>query len=101
MNVEGLLEDIINCTDDEVDVFLTGHTHQSYIATIDGRPVAQPGSKGMVLTDIHFLLSRKTRNVIEASARNIPVTHNVPGGPEVGNLIRKCKSLTGPAWTAW
>jgi hypothetical protein len=50
----------------------------------------------MALTDLHLILSRKARNVIEASARNILVTHNVPGGPEVGNLLRKCKNLTGP-----
>ncbi len=95
-NIESPLEDIINYTDDEVDSFITGHTHQSYITTIDGRPMTQARYNGMVPTDLHLLLSRKTRDVIEASARNISVTHNIPGDPEVGNLVRKYKSLTGP-----
>ncbi|MDD2638957.1 MAG: metallophosphoesterase, partial [Methanothrix sp.] len=41
MNPCEAIEDIVNRTDDEVDLFITGHSRQAYIAEIDGRPVTQ------------------------------------------------------------
>ena len=37
---------------DEIDVVVSGHTHQAYNCTIDGKLVTSAGSFGRVITDI-------------------------------------------------
>ena len=41
--------DIVERTSDEVDLFITGHTHQAYNCVIDGRPVTSSASFGRVV----------------------------------------------------
>ena len=66
VNLSGPIENIVNATNDEVDVFVTGHTHQAYNAVIDGRIVTEAGSAGNALTDIDLVINNKTRDVVEA-----------------------------------
>ena len=40
------MEDIVDRTSREVDVFLTGHTHAAYNCVIDGRRVTSAASFG-------------------------------------------------------
>jgi 5'-nucleotidase len=42
--VSGPIRDIVERTSAEVDVFMTGHTHQTYNCVVDGRPVTSAGS---------------------------------------------------------
>lgn len=92
-NMSGPIVDIVKATDDEVDAFITGHTHQAYNGVIDGRIVTQAGSGGTLLTDIDLVISNKTHDVVEASSRNLVVTKDVPKGPEVTKLIDEYGSL--------
>jgi len=96
LNMSGPIVDVIKATDDEVDVFVTGHTHQAYNAVIDGRPVTEAGSAGNVLTDIDLVISNKTCDVIEGRSRNVIVSRDVPEDSEVSELIEKYKSLVAP-----
>jgi len=90
------LEDIINRTSDEVDLFITGHSHQAYVATVDGRVVTQAGSQGKFITDIDLVISPATRDVVEVRAKNVAVTRDVPKDPAISKLLEKYEILLGP-----
>lgn len=95
-NMSGPILNIINATDDEVDAFITGHTHQAYNVVINGRIVTQAGTKGNVLTDIDLVISKKTNDVVNERSRNIVVFRDVPKDPEVSELVMKYKSQVAP-----
>ncbi|KUK45494.1 MAG: 5'-Nucleotidase-like protein [Methanothrix harundinacea] len=96
MNPCEAIEDIVNRTDDEVDLFITGHSRQAYIAEIDGRPVTQAGLEGNFITDIDLVISLKTKDVVEVRAKNVAVTRDVPKDPAVSLLLEKYADLVGP-----
>ncbi len=93
LNMTGPIVDVVEATDDEVDVFITGHTHQAYNAVIDGRIVTEAGSTGSVLTDIDLVISNETYDVVKGSSRNIIVSRDVPEDSGVTELIKGYKSL--------
>ena len=93
LNMSGPILDVVNATDPEVDAFITGHTHQTYNAVINGRIVTQAGSAGTVLTDIDLEISNKTHDVVKEKSRNIIVSRDVPKDPEVSELITEYKDL--------
>lgn len=95
-NVSGSILDVVNATDQEVDVFVTGHTHQAYNAFIDSRIVTQTGSGGRVLTDIDLVISNETHDVVTESSRNIIVTRDLPEDPEVSEMVEEYRSLVAP-----
>ena len=92
LNMSGPIVDVVNATDPEVDVFVTGHTHQAYNANIDGRIVTQADSAGNLLTDIDLVISNKTHDVIEERSRNIIVSRDVPKDSEVTELVNEYNS---------
>lgn len=94
--MSGSILDVVNATDPEVDVFITGHTHQAYNALIDGRIITQTGYGGRALTDINLVISNETHDVVTESSRNILVTRDVPEDPEVSRLVEKYKSFAAP-----
>jgi len=96
LNMSGPIVDIIKATDDEVDVFVTGHTHQAYNAVIDGRLVTEAGSAGNVLTDIDLVISNETCDVIEERSRNIVVSRDVSEDSGVSEMIEEYKSRVAP-----
>jgi len=95
-NLSGTIIDIVKRIDKEVDVIVTGHTHQCYVANIDGRIVTQAGSQGKFLTDIDLILNRSTGDVVSARAKNIAVTRDLPADAEVSETIDKYEELADP-----
>jgi 5'-nucleotidase len=67
----GPIVDIVNNTTDDVDLFITGHTHQAYDCVIDGRPVTSSSSAGRLLTDIDLTLGRNG-DVKDVRTENLP-----------------------------
>jgi 5'-nucleotidase len=96
LNMSGPILDVVNATDPEVDVFITGHTHQAYNAIIDGHIVTEAGTTGNVLTDIDLVISKKTHDVIKGSSRNIIVSRDVPKDSKVAELVKEYKSQVAP-----
>lgn len=94
--VSGAIVDIVNGVDDEVDVFVTGHTHQAYNCVIDGKRVTSAASFGRLITDIDLTLDVITGDVVEAAARNVIVTRDVEGAPAVQALIDGYDTLSAP-----
>lgn len=96
LNLSGSIIDVVEATDDEVDVFITGHTHQAYNTIIDDRIVTEAGVAGNVLTDIDLVISNETCDVVKSSSRNILVSRDVPKDSEITGLIGEYKSLAAP-----
>jgi 5'-nucleotidase len=72
MGFTGPIVDIVSNTTDDVDLFITGHTHQPYDCVIDGRPVTSSSSAGRLLTDIDLTIGRND-DVNDVQANNIPM----------------------------
>lgn len=94
--ISGPIVDIVNRTDDEVDLFITGHTHQAYNCVIDGRVVTSASSFGRIVTDIDLTLDRDSGEVTSITANNKIVTRDVPQDSLLTALVNKYRNLTAP-----
>jgi 5'-nucleotidase len=94
--ISGPIVDIVNRTSDEVDLFITGHTHQAYNCVIDGRPVSSSASFGRVVTDIDLVIDRTSGEMLSASVNNNIVTRNVQPNPLLTTLVSKYQTLVAP-----
>src|SRR5215207_3329496 len=95
-NVSGPVVDIVNRTTPEVDLFVTGHTHQPYKCLIDGRPVTSASSFGRLVTDIDFTLDRNTKDIKNITANNEIITRTVTPALDVNALIQRYTTLVAP-----
>jgi 5'-nucleotidase len=94
--ISGPIVDIVNNTTDDVDVFITGHTHQAYNCLIDGRPVTSASSFGRLLTDLDLTIGRNG-DVKAVSRNNIPVfTAGREPVADVQALINRYDTLSAP-----
>jgi len=94
--ISGPIIDIVERTTDEVDLFITGHTHQAYNCVIDGRVVTSAASNGRLVTRINMEVSRKTKEVTSVTAENIIVTQDVAKDPAITALIAKYDAVAAP-----
>jgi len=74
-NFSGPIVSIANALSSDVDVVISGHTHQEYICTVNGKLLTSTGFYGSVLTSIDLTVSNKT-GVKSAVANNIPVIND-------------------------
>jgi 5'-nucleotidase len=96
VGISGAIVDIVNRTDDEVDLFISGHTHQPYNCVIDGRVVTSAFSFGRLVTDVDLSIDRQTGDVISISAGNKIVTRDVAKHPLLTALIDKYNAVAEP-----
>ena len=94
--VSGPIIDIVNRLDDEVDLVISGHTHQPYVCTIDGKPVTSAFSFGRIVTDIDMSVDRAKKDVTSISINNKIVTRDVTPDPTVGTLITRYNAIAAP-----
>ena len=92
----GPIVDIVNRTTDEVDLFITGHTHNAYNCVIDGRPVTSASSFGRLITEIDLELDRRSGEIVEVAANNRIVTQSVMKAPDMTELIARYNTLAAP-----
>ena len=71
-----LVELVTRMTDD-IDIVVSGHSHQAYNCTIDGKLVTSASSAGRVITDIDLRVQRSNGDVVAKGARNVVVTRDV------------------------
>ncbi len=88
--------DIVTNFDDEVDVVVSGHTHQPYNCTIDGKLVTSAFSFGRLVTDIDLVIDRATGEVISNIATNKIVTRDVAKAADLTSLIDKYNAVAAP-----
>jgi 5'-nucleotidase len=94
--LSGPLEDIVNRTLPEVDVFLTGHTHAAYDCVIDGRRVTSAASFGRMITRVTLNISRRKNDIVRAKADNWIVGQDVKRAPDMTKLIARYARFADP-----
>lgn len=95
--VSGPIVDIVNRLDTEVDLVISGHTHQPYVCNFNGIPVTSAYSFGRVLTDIDLKVSKSQKDVVgPITINNSIVTRDVPADPAITALIARYNTLAAP-----
>ncbi|MDY7231701.1 bifunctional metallophosphatase/5'-nucleotidase [Hyalangium rubrum] len=93
--ISGPIVELTERFDDAVDVVVSGHTHQAYNCVIDGKRVTSAASHGRLVTDIDLVLDPTTRDVVEATARNVIVTRDT-ATPQVDTFVSDYVSRAAP-----
>jgi len=96
VGISGPIVDIVNRMDDAVDVVITGHTHQPYNCTINGKLVTSAFSFGRLVTKIDLTVDRATRDVTASVADNRIVTRDVARDPQQTALISRYNATAAP-----
>jgi len=95
--ISGPIVDIVKKLDRAVDLVISGHTHQAYICTIDGRLVTSGDKYGTIVTTIDVKLDPQTRDVVSAHADNhIVRVDATPKDTEQTALIASYQQVAGP-----
>ena len=71
------LVELVTAMSDDIDVVVSGHSHQAYNCTIDGKLVTSAASAGRVFTDIDLEVRRSDGEIVSKEARNLIVTRDV------------------------
>lgn len=98
------IKTIVNQLHDEVDLVISGHTHQAYncqIANKAGRliSVTSANSQGRVLTDIDVAINRASGEVTAVNAKNIVVDRtnpNITPNEPIKTIVASYKALSTP-----
>jgi len=94
--ISGPIVDIVNRLDDEVDVVISGHTHNAYNCTIDGKLVTSGSSFGRLVTDVDLTIDRSSGEVVTMAAQNNIVTRDVAKDSMLTALIAKYNAIAAP-----
>lgn len=96
VGLSGPIVDIVDRLDDEVDVVISGHTHQPYNCVIDNKIVTSAFSFGRLVTKIDLTIDRATGEVTTMAAENKIVTRDVPKAPLLTALLNKYNAIAAP-----
>ncbi|MEU4233868.1 bifunctional metallophosphatase/5'-nucleotidase [Nonomuraea sp. NPDC026600] len=101
--VPGAGNRIATQVDPEIDVILSGHSHQAYLCRVkdpagQDRLYSQGGSFGRVITQVDLNVNVKTRDIDRASvvADNHVVTRTVAPDPEISAFVQTWKDRVAP-----
>jgi len=104
-NLDGSpIKAIVNQLDDEVDLVVSGHTHQAYncqIANRDGRliSVTSASAQGKVLTDINMTVDKATGEVSAVTASNTVVDRTnaaITPNAAIKTIVNNYKTISTP-----
>jgi 5'-nucleotidase len=95
-NPTGALPPIVDRMNDAIDVVVTGHTNWAVNCVIDGKIVTGAAANGRVVTDIDLTVSRATKDVVDATVNNTPVSRLLAKATDLTALVDKYKTLSAP-----
>ncbi|MGY1736250.1 bifunctional metallophosphatase/5'-nucleotidase [Geodermatophilus sp. SYSU D00684] len=97
----GPIVDIANGMSDDIDVVVSGHTHQAYNCLIDGKVVTSAGNNGRLVTDIDLQINSRSGDVVRDRTRvdNVIVQRTVAADPAQTALIQRYRTALGPIAT--
>lgn len=95
---------IVNRLDDEVDLVISGHTHQAYNCLLPNKSgrlisVTSANSIGRVLTDIDIEVNPKSGDITSVNAQNKLVDRSATGivpDAEIATIVSKYRALAMP-----
>jgi 5'-nucleotidase len=96
VGISGAIVDIVNRFDPEVDVVISGHTHNAYNCMINNMLVTSASSFGRVVTDVDLTIDRATGEVVSMSANNNIITRDVPLDAGITALMNKYRPFYAP-----
>ena len=73
----GAIADIASELSPDIDVIVSGHSHQGYVCTFGTKLVTSAKSNGALLTDIDLSIDRATGEVVSKTARNVVVARDI------------------------
>ncbi|MGW5154375.1 bifunctional metallophosphatase/5'-nucleotidase [Nonomuraea wenchangensis] len=101
--VAGAGSRIATQVDPEIDVVLTGHSHQAYLCEVkdpagNDRLYSQGGSFGRVITQVDLKVNLKNLDIDRSSvvADNHVVTRTVDPDPEISTFVQTWKDRVAP-----
>ena len=94
--MSGPIVGITHQMSNDIDVVVSGHTHQAYICNIGTKLVTSAASFGRLITDIDLTVDRRTGKVVSKRARNVVVTRTVPKAPQQTQLIEHYQRFAAP-----
>lgn len=94
--ISGPIVDIVDRMSDEVDVVISGHTHQPYNCLLDGKIVTSAFSFGRLVTKVDLTIDRVTGEVLTKTADNRIVTRDVTKDSLLTALIAKYNAIAAP-----
>jgi 5'-nucleotidase len=94
--VSGAIVEIADRIKDDVDVIVSGHTHQAYNCTFDKKLVTSAASFGRLITSIDLKIDTATDEVVSKTARNVIVTRDVPKSAAQTAILDRYRPLYEP-----
>lgn len=94
--ISGPIVDIVNRLDPEVDVVISGHTHQAYNCQINNKLVTSASSFGRLVTKVDLTIDRSTGQVTRMQADNRIVTRDVAKDSALTALMNKYLTIAAP-----
>ena len=99
--ISGPIVDIAENLDPEIDMVISGHTHQAYTCTIpdpSGNPrmVTSGSSFGRLFTEISLMYDPNTNDIAQTYAENHVVTRDVTPDPTESEIIAHYSELAEP-----
>jgi 5'-nucleotidase len=99
--MSGAILDIVAHLDDEVDMVVSGHTHNAYNCLLPNAaarpiPVTSASSFGRLVTDIDMTINRSSDQPTQISVNNVVVTRDVAADPTESALISKYDTAIAP-----
>lgn len=85
--LSGPVVEILERLDPEIDLVLSGHTHQAYVCRRRGRLLTSAGSFGRLLTRIDLTLDPATGDVLTSTATNLVVHHELDPNPRLASFV--------------
>jgi len=83
----GAIFNIANELSPDIDVIVSGHSHQAYVCTFGTKLVTSAQSNGALITDIDLRIDRATGEVVSKAARNVIVTHDIAKSAAITALL--------------
>jgi len=99
--MSGAIVGIVGQLDDEVDLVISGHTHNAYNCLLSNSasrqiPVSSGSSFGRLVTDIDLTINRSTDQPTSISVDNKIVTRDVPLDPAETAIVTKYNTAVAP-----
>ncbi|QJD29163.1 bifunctional metallophosphatase/5'-nucleotidase [Methylococcus geothermalis] len=99
--IAGPIVDIVRRLDPEVDLVVSGHTHETYACRLPnaaGEPVLVTSAHdyGRLVSDIDLVLDAKSGEVVSTAARNLVVSREITPEPLLARLVEDYGRLSRP-----